>query len=39
MATCEPGEPCELSELFERADRAMYEEKAAKRQTEPDNER
>jgi diguanylate cyclase len=32
MAICEPGERCELADLFERADRAMYEEKAAKRE-------
>jgi len=35
MAICAAGERCELSELFERADRAMYEEKAAKRRKEP----
>jgi len=34
-ATAAPGERCELSELFERADQAMYEEKAAKRRNEP----
>jgi diguanylate cyclase (GGDEF)-like protein len=31
MARCEPGQQCQLAELFERADQAMYEEKAAKR--------
>jgi diguanylate cyclase (GGDEF)-like protein/PAS domain S-box-containing protein len=35
-AVCKPGEPCKLSELFERADRAMYEEKAAKRRSSPE---
>ncbi len=30
-ARCEPGEPCSVADLFERADRAMYAEKAAKR--------
>jgi diguanylate cyclase (GGDEF)-like protein/PAS domain S-box-containing protein len=35
LAGCEPGERCELAELFERADQAMYEEKAAKRRNEP----
>lgn len=34
-ATAAPGERPELSELFERADQAMYEEKAAKRRNEP----
>jgi diguanylate cyclase (GGDEF)-like protein len=34
-AICAAGERCELAELFERADRAMYEEKAAKRRNEP----
>ncbi len=34
-ATAAPGERGELSELFERADQAMYEEKAAKRRNEP----
>ena len=33
IAVCPPGEPCTLAELFERADRAMYAEKAAKRRT------
>jgi diguanylate cyclase (GGDEF)-like protein len=32
VARCEPGEHCSLVELFERADQAMYAEKAAKRQ-------
>ena len=36
-AVCGADEPCELSDLFARADRAMYEEKAAK-QTEPEIE-
>lgn len=35
LASCPPGERCELAELFERADQAMYEEKAAKRRNEP----
>lgn len=35
VAACDPGLRCELAELFERADRAMYEEKAAKRRNEP----
>jgi len=32
VARCEPGEWCTLADLFERADKAMYAEKAAKRQ-------
>jgi diguanylate cyclase (GGDEF)-like protein len=32
VARCEPGERCTLADLFERADKAMYAEKAAKRQ-------
>jgi diguanylate cyclase (GGDEF)-like protein len=32
VAQCEPGEPCTLADLFDRADQAMYAEKAAKRQ-------
>lgn len=31
FARCEPSHDCTLDELFERADRAMYEEKAGKR--------
>lgn len=31
VARCEPREECILSEVFERADQAMYAEKAAKR--------
>jgi diguanylate cyclase (GGDEF)-like protein/PAS domain S-box-containing protein len=31
MARCEPTHDCNLAELFERADRAMYEEKVRKR--------
>ncbi len=31
IAQCQPGEACTLAELLERADRAMYAEKAAKR--------
>jgi diguanylate cyclase (GGDEF)-like protein len=31
VAVCPPGEQCTLAELFERADQAMYAEKAAKR--------
>ncbi len=31
VAICEPGEHCTLAALFERADQAMYAEKAAKR--------
>jgi diguanylate cyclase (GGDEF)-like protein len=34
VARCEPGSECTLAELFERADRAMYEEKQAKRPPE-----
>jgi diguanylate cyclase (GGDEF)-like protein len=30
VCRCEPGEECTLAELFERADRAMYQEKQAK---------
>ena len=30
-ARCDPAEPCTLADLFERADQAMYAEKAAKR--------
>jgi diguanylate cyclase (GGDEF)-like protein/PAS domain S-box-containing protein len=37
-ATCGAEQPCELPDLFARADRAMYEEKAAKRQAEPETE-
>ncbi len=37
MAYCEPGERCEVADLVARADRAMYEEKAAKRRNEPRN--
>lgn len=33
VAACDPADACHLDELFERADRAMYDEKAAKRQT------
>jgi len=33
VARCEPGSDCTLADLFERADRAMYEEKQAKRST------
>jgi diguanylate cyclase (GGDEF)-like protein len=33
VAVCPAGEPCTLAELFDRADRAMYAEKAAKRRT------
>ena len=32
VARCEPGENCTLVDLFERADKAMYADKAAKRQ-------
>jgi diguanylate cyclase (GGDEF)-like protein len=32
VARCEPGERCTLADLFERADKAMYAEKDAKRQ-------
>ena len=32
VAQREPGEDCTLADLFERADRAMYADKAAKRQ-------
>jgi len=32
VARCEPGEWCSLADLFERADKAMYAEKATKRQ-------
>ena len=32
VALCEPGQPCTLADLFDRADQAMYAEKAAKRQ-------
>ena len=38
-ASCSADEPCELSELFARADTAMYEEKTAKREAEPEIER
>ena len=31
VAICQPGEPCTLADLFDRADQAMYAEKAAKR--------
>jgi diguanylate cyclase len=34
-AVCETDQRCDLAELFERADRAMYEEKAVKRRNEP----
>jgi diguanylate cyclase (GGDEF)-like protein len=30
VARCDPGSDCTLGELFERADRAMYEEKQSK---------
>jgi diguanylate cyclase (GGDEF)-like protein len=33
VAICEAGEHCTLADLFERADQAMYAEKAAKRRT------
>jgi len=32
VARCEPGERCTLADLFEQADKAMYAEKATKRQ-------
>jgi len=32
VARCEPDERCALADLFERADKAMYADKAAKRQ-------
>ena len=35
LAQCVPGEDCQLAELFERADQAMYAEKAAKREVPP----
>ena len=35
VAQCEPREECILSEVFERADQAMYAEKAAKRRARP----
>jgi diguanylate cyclase (GGDEF)-like protein len=35
VARCEPGEHCSLADLFERADQAMYTEKAAKRDAPP----
>ena len=34
VAQCAPDEPCTLAGLFERADQAMYAEKAAKRRRE-----
>ena len=37
VALCPPGEQCTLAEIFERADQAMYAEKAAKRRP-PANE-
>ena len=37
VAQCPPGEHCTLADLFERADQAMYAEKAAKRRP-PANE-
>jgi two-component system cell cycle response regulator len=33
VGRCEPGEHCTLADLFERADQAMYADKATKRQT------
>jgi diguanylate cyclase (GGDEF)-like protein/PAS domain S-box-containing protein len=35
VAQCQPDEPCTLAELFERADQAMYAEKAAKHRPQP----
>lgn len=35
VAICEPGEHYTLADLFERADQAMYAEKAAKRRAQP----
>ena len=35
IAQCAAGADCQLAELFERADQAMYAEKAAKRETPP----
>ena len=32
VAMCQPGEHCTLADLFERADQAMYADKAAKRE-------
>jgi diguanylate cyclase (GGDEF)-like protein len=32
VAVCAPDQPCSLAELFDRADQAMYAEKAAKRE-------
>jgi diguanylate cyclase (GGDEF)-like protein/PAS domain S-box-containing protein len=34
LARCPPGQDCDLSELFERADQAMYEEKHSKPQAD-----
>jgi diguanylate cyclase (GGDEF)-like protein len=39
VAQCPPGELCTLAELFERADQAMYAEKAAKRRPPADEQR
>jgi diguanylate cyclase (GGDEF)-like protein len=33
VALCPPGEQCTIADLFERADQAMYAEKAAKRRS------
>jgi diguanylate cyclase (GGDEF)-like protein len=35
VGRCEPGEDCDLAELFERADQAMYADKASKRRPQP----
>lgn len=35
VAPCQPDHECHLTELFERADQAMYDEKLAKRRTQP----
>jgi diguanylate cyclase (GGDEF)-like protein len=34
LAHCPPGRDCDLADLFERADQAMYEEKQTKRQAD-----
>ncbi len=39
MAQCEAGCKCDLADLFERADRAMYAEKAAKNKDKNKNQR
>jgi GGDEF domain-containing protein len=35
LAHCPPGQDCDLTDLFDRADQAMYEEKHSKQQADP----